>query len=59
MEENHHQNGPRVPKIGVSSESLGVLLNFPEIQVEKRLLRNLATVHVGLHTKVVVVVVQH
>ena len=42
MEENHPQKGQKVPEFGVSSEFPGVPLNSPEIQVEKRLLRNLA-----------------
>ena len=42
MEENHRQNGQNVPKFRVSSEFSGLPLNSPEIEVEKRLLRNLA-----------------
>ena len=42
MEGNYPQNGQKVPKFGVSSGFPGVPLNSPEIEVEKRLLRNLA-----------------
>ena len=38
MEENHPLNQQKVPKLGVSSE----FPKFPGIEVEKRLLRNLA-----------------
>ena len=42
MEENPPQNQQKVPKFGVSSELPGVPLNSSGIEVEKRLLRNLA-----------------